>query len=168
MTKLPFLVFATLLYMPYTSVAQGYVRPVKNMSIEDLKDERYGIRLHQKQVNYMIRTAEGIRDGACSQFWRGAMRAKQELSEIPSGVRNYSYRHKRAAKEKENKGYLDKYEQCFSRELRSYPKIYNNDLDPARSYNEFEMVYNKLSAQLNKNQARYFELGQELKARGVK
>jgi len=139
-----------------------YVRPVGNMSVADIENERYGIREHQKYVSLMRSTGETIRDGACSRYWNGAVRAKRELAEIPK-----YYSDKRAAKLKENQDYLAQYEQCFSRELRRYPEIYNNELEPARSYEQFKAVHDKMTGQLNKLQARYNDLGQELRRRGV-
>lgn len=142
-------------------VQAEYVRPVGNMSVREIEDERSGIREHRQYVNYMRRTAEGIRDGKCSSYWKGAIRTKREHDEVPT-----YYSEKRAAILKQNQNYLAQYEQCFSRELRGYPKIYNNDLDPARSYAEFKAVHDKLTGQLNKQAARFNDLTQELKRRG--
>jgi len=157
------------LLLAFGAPAQAeYFRPVQNMSVDELQAERYGIREHLKYTNLMRRTAETIRDGACSPYWNGALRAKRELAEIPHGMTDWSYRAKRDAKLKENHDYLARYEACFSRELRRYPEIYNNALDPARSYDQFKAVYNKLAGQLNKLQARYYDLGQELRRRGIR
>jgi len=155
-----------LLVLVSGNIEAQYKRSPQRMTLEEIQNERYGIRQHKNQINLMSKTGDAIRDGACSDYWDTAKQAKIELEKIPSGLRNYSYRDKRAKFAEENRSQLVLYRQCFTAQLPKYPSVYADELDPARSYAEFIAVHGKLSGKMNDMQVRFYDLGQELKTRG--
>ena len=173
-------IFCTVLLSSSLAIAKPMClkvqKSVKSLSTDELTSELEGIRESRAEIKMYTEIGDKIQlKPPCSTHWQNKKKAFEEYKRADKNLMTPQWVNRQLQKEELNKlkaksaAHGEKYRLCFTEQLRKYPKLYNHDLVPARTIDEFEANYKQMNKRFKECEYayRYAEAKNELKRREV-
>lgn len=155
-------------------------QPVTSLSDNQLVMEKEGILESRREIKMFTAIGDEIQlKPPCSVHWQRKKEAYKKYKEaesklnFPQIVNKHlvpKYRNQLNAISAEAEAHDKAYRRCFTNQLTRFPEVYNHDLEPARTIDEFEATLKKINKRFTECEYahRLAQTNMELKRRGLK